>query len=185
MTIAQIFRFAVLPLGLCIAAQQAAWADVEVRGPDGKRILLKDNGTWQALDADVPPAAEAASAPPKDLAELQMLQRTDIPGGCGFSLALHNKLPYEIRSLVPEFSALRANGVVYTSLGLGFGPVKPGDTYRRDLRLMGIACQDIARLQVRGGDRCDMGALNKFSEPNGQCLALVQVKPSELLTFYK
>lgn len=184
MTIAQIFRLVVLPLGLCIAVQQPARADFEVRGPDGKQILLKDNGTWRYLDAEAPVAA-TAPAPPPDLAELQLLQRTEIPGGCGFSLALHNKLPYEVRSLVLEFSALRANGVVYTSTGLGFGPVKPGDDYRRDLRLMGIACQDIARLRVGGGDRCDMGALNKFSEPNGQCLALVQVKPSEVLSFNK
>ena len=180
MTIAQLFRFVVVPLGLCIAAQQPAWADFEVRGPDGKRILLKDNGTWRHLEAEDPAAATAT-----DLAELQMLQRADSPGGCSFSLALRNKLPYEIRSLVFDFSALRANGVVYTSLGLGFGPVKPGDVYRRELRLMGIACQDIARLQVGGGDRCDMGGLNKFSEPNGQCLALVQVMPNEVLTFNK
>ena len=184
MTIAQLFRFVVVPLGLCIAAQQPAWADVEVRGPDGKRILLKDNGTWRHLDAEVP-AAGTTTGTATDLAELQMLERADSPGGCSFSLALRNKLPYEIRSLVFEFSALRANGVVYTSLGLGFGPVKPGDVYRRELRLMGIACQDIARLQVGGGDRCDMGGLNKFSEPNGQCLALVQVMPNEVLTFNK
>lgn len=193
MRIAQIFRFVVLPLGLCLAAQQPARADFEVRGPDGKRILLKDNGTWRVIEAEDAPAATAAAAtatspastPPPDLAELQLLRRTEIPGGCGFALALNNKLPYEIRSLVLEFSALRANGVVYTSTGLGFGPVKPGDDYRRDLRLMGITCQDIARLRVGGGDRCDMGALNKFSEPNGQCLALVQVKTSEVLSFNK
>ena len=180
MTIAQLFRFVVVPLGLCIAAQQPAWADFEVRGPDGKRILLKDNGTWRHLEAEDPAAATTT-----DLAELQMLQRADSPGGCSFSLALRNKLPYEIRSLVFDFSALRASGVVYTSLGLGFGPVKPGDVHRRELRLMGITCQDIARLQVGGGDRCDMGDLNKFSEPNGQCLALVQVMPNEVLTFNK
>ena len=185
MTIAQLFRFVVVPLGLCIAAQQPAWADFEVRGPDGKRILLKDNGTWRHLEAEDPATTATPTATTTDLAELQMLQRADSPGGCSFSLALRNKLPYEIRSLVFDFSALRANGVVYTSLGLGFGPVKPGDVYRRELRLMGIACQDIARLQVGGGDRCDMGGLNKFSEPNGQCLALVQVMPNEVLTFNK
>lgn len=158
-----------------------------MRGPDGKRILLKDNGTWRHLDAEVP-AAGTTTGTTTDLAELQVLQRADSPGGCSFSLALRNQLPYEIRSLVFEFSALRANGVVYTSLGLGFGPVKPGDVYRRELRLMGIACQDIARLQVRSGDRCDLGDLgdlNKFSEPNGQCLALVQVMPNEVLIFNK
>jgi hypothetical protein len=190
MTIARLFRFVVLPLGLCIAAQQPAWADFEVRGPDGKRILLKDNGTWRHLDADDSAATATAAAGTstvnaKDLAELHMLQRADSPGGCSYSLALRNKLPYEIRSLVFEFSALRANGIVYTSVGLGFGPVKPGNVHRRELRLTGIACQDIARLQVRGGDRCDMGDLNKFSEPNGQCLALVQVLPNEGLTFNK
>ena len=36
MTMAQGCRLVVVPLGLCIAAQLPAWADFEVRGPDGK-----------------------------------------------------------------------------------------------------------------------------------------------------
>ena len=156
-------------------------------------MSLKDTGTWRQLETEDPAAAATTAATPTatptattiNLAELQMLQRADSPGGCGFSRALRNKLPCEIRSLVFDFSALRASGVVYTSLGLGFGPVKPGDVHRRELRLMAIACQDIARLQLRGGDRCDMGGLNKFSEPNGQCPALVQVLPNKRLTSNK
>ena len=184
----KLSRFVLLPLCLCIAALQPAWADVEVRGPDGRRILLEDKGTWRYLDAPEAAAsapAGGASAPVQVLAELRLLTRDDIPGGCSFVLALHNQLPYEIRSLVPEFAAQRLNGVAYASQGLGFGPVKPGDTHRRILRFMGIACPDIAMLKVRGGDRCDMGDLNKFSEPTGQCLARVRVVASDVVVFDK
>lgn len=188
MSTAKLARFVLLPVCLCIAALQPARADFEVSSPDGRRILIEDKGTWRYIEG--PDAASStptagASAPAPDPAQLRMLLRSDIPGGCSFVLALHNQLPYEIRSLVPEFTAQRINGVVYASQGLGFGPVKPGDTHRRILRFMGIACPDIARVQVRGGDRCDMGDLNKFSEPNGQCLARVRVLPSDVVTFDK
>lgn len=190
MTTAKLARFVLLPLCLCIAALQPALAEVEVRGPDGRRILLENNGTWRYLDAQAaaaaaPAPAEGASASAQDLAELRVLQRADIPGGCSFVLVLHNQLPYEIRSLVPEFAAHRVNGVAYASQGLGFGPVKPGDSHRRNLRFMGIACPDIVLLKVGGGDRCDMGDLNKFSEPNGQCLARVRVVAGDGVVFNK
>jgi hypothetical protein len=53
------------------------------------------------------------------------------------------------------------------------------------VRFGGIGCADIARLQVQGGDRCDMGDLNKFSDAKGECLARVRVLPSEVLPFEK
>jgi hypothetical protein len=188
MSITRLLRFVVLPLGFCLAVLPPARADFEVRGPDGKPILLKDDGTWRYLDAEAPagsPAAASAPAAPKETADLHLLRRVDIPGGCGFALALINNLPYEVRSLVPEFTVLRASGVVYSSQVLGFGPVKPGDIFQRDLRVQGIGCLDIVRLQVRGGDRCDMGELNKFSDAKGECLARVRVVPSEVITFDK
>ncbi|MBL8351085.1 MAG: hypothetical protein JNL87_12330 [Burkholderiaceae bacterium] len=181
-------RFVILLSGFSLAALAPAHADFELRSPDGKRILLKDDGTWRYLDAEAAQAgAPAASAPagPKPMADLHMLRRVEIPGGCGFVLALINNLPYEVRSLVPEFTVQRSSGVVYSSQVLGFGPVKPGDIFQRDLRVLGIGCQDIARLQVGGGDRCDMGELNKFSDAKGECLARVRVVPNEVLTFDK
>lgn len=188
MSIASRLRFVILPLGFSLAALAPAHADVELRGPDGRRILLKDDGTWRYLDAVAAQAGAAvASAPagPKPTADLHLLRRVEIPGGCGFVLALINNLPYEVRSLVPEFTVQRASGVVYSAQVLGFGPVKPGDIFQRDLRVMGIACQDIGRLQVGGGDRCDMGELNKFSDAKGECLARVRVVPNEVITFDK
>ena len=169
--------------------------DLEVRDGQGRRILLKADGTWRYADA--PAAASAASAAgaaaaagasePAALAQAELLleRRLDVPGACRFGLVLSNNLPYEIRILVPEFTAVRANDVAYTTQPVAFGPLRPGDRARRGLNIEGIACTDIARLDVKGGDRCEMGDLNKFSEPNGQCLVRVKVLPSELLRFAK
>jgi hypothetical protein len=173
---------------LGIGALQPARADFELNDAQGRRILLKDDGTWRYLDAEAKPAtapaADVAAKPPAT-AELRLLQRTELSAGCSFTLVLSNTLPYEIRTLVPEFAILRSSGVVYTTQGVGFGPVKPGDSHQRDLRVVGIACQDIAKLKVQGGDRCDMGDLNKFSDAKGECLARVRVLASELISFEK
>ena len=170
-----------LALLLAAACLPLAHADFELKDNQGRRILLKADGTWRYLDA---PAA-AAAAPALQQAELMLERRLDVPGACRFELALNNTLPYEIRILVPEFTAVRANDVAYTTQTAAFGPLRPGDRARRGLQIEGIACADIARLDVKGGDRCEMGELNKFSEPNGQCLVRVKVLQSELLRFAK
>lgn len=169
---------------LLLALSAGVRADTEVRDAAGRRILLLDNGTWRYLDtADRPPAE--APRPPPPQARLQLLQRGDIPGGCGFELQLSNTLPYEIRSLVPFFAVYRGSGAQYIEQSLHFGVVRPGDSQRRELRVAGLACADIARLQVQGGDRCDMGELNKYADAKGECLARVEVLPSPLLRFEK
>ena len=49
----------------------------------------------------------------------------------------------------------------------------------------GISCQEIARLQVSGGDRCVMGDLDRFSFDSGVCLSRVRVVESKLVRFDK
>ena len=166
---------------LAAACLPLAHADFELKDDKGRRILLKDDGTWRFVDAP----ASAATAPALPQADLLLERRLDVPGACRFELQLTNSLPYEIRVLVPEFTAVRANDVAYSTQPVAFGPLRPGDRARRGLQIEGIACADIARLDVKSGDRCEMGDLNKFSEPNGQCLARVKVLPSELLRFAK
>jgi hypothetical protein len=170
-------------LGLLVCGP--ARADFELKDGEGRVILLKDDGTWRYRDAK-PPAPSAAD-PAKDLvpAELALEQRVDAPGGCRLDLALTNRLPYEIRSLVPEFSAYRAGDVVYSTQSAGFGFVRPGDSHRRAVQFPGIACGEVVRVQVGGGDRCEMGELNKFSDVTGACLARLKVLPSTLLPFGK
>ena len=36
--------------------------------------------------------------------------------GCQLAVRLENKLPYEIRSLVPYYSVYRADGVIYDTV---------------------------------------------------------------------
>jgi hypothetical protein len=183
MTKSPLTALRAITLLLAAACLPLAHADFELKDDKGRRILLKSDGTWRYVDAPAPGAAAATPALPQ--AELLLDRRLNVPGACRFELVLTNALPYEIRILVPEFTAVRANDVAYTTQPVAFGPLRPGDRARRGLQIEGIACADIARLDVKGGDRCEMGDLNKFSEPNGQCLVRVKVLPSELLRFAK
>jgi hypothetical protein len=179
-------------LAAAVGLALAAAADFEVTAPDGRRILLKDDGTWQYVDAkgkEQPKeqAKEPAKEKPKFVGEavLSLERREERAGGCAFGLRLVNNFPHPIQSLVPTFSAIRSNGVTYDSVVSGFQSLKPGDTQSREIRFRGISCQDIARLQVSGGDRCTMGDLDRFSFGEGECLARVRVVASDLVRFDK
>jgi hypothetical protein len=185
-----VLKRSLLTLALAIAALGSARADFELTDKKGRRLLLKDNGTWRVLenkDGTAPASAPQALEEPKieDMIELQLLRRFDAPGGCRFDLSLANHLPYEISNLVPDFIALRANGAVYGNALSSFAAVKPGESRNRSIQFAGMACADIAKVQVSGADRCEMGALNKFTESKGKCLSAIKVLPSSLLKFEK
>jgi hypothetical protein len=168
----------------------AVAADFEVTGPDGRRILLKDDGTWSYVDgkgAAREAPKEEAKEKPKVVGEALLVveRRADGGGGCIFGLRLVNSFPHPIQSFVPTFSAIRANDVVYHSVLSSFQAVKPGDGQSREILFRGITCQDVARLQVSGGDRCVMGDLDRFTHEQGACLKQVRVVPSDLVRFDK
>jgi hypothetical protein len=173
----------VLALG-ALSSAPVARADFEVTGPDGRRIVLKDDGTWRYVDAAVGQAAKDGDGK-KEEAVLSLLSRREAGPNCHFRLRLVNNLPYEIHNIVPTFVAYRANGVVYDSRTTGFYSMKPGNNQERELRFQGITCAEIDRLQVTGGDRCGMGELTRFSPQVGECLSRVRVVKSELLRFEK
>ncbi|MCV2367559.1 hypothetical protein [Roseateles oligotrophus] len=183
-----VLKTSLLMLTLTLGAISIARADFELTDKKGRRVLLKDNGTWRFIE----PKDGAASAPEAkvelntdNLIELQLLRRFDAPGGCRFDLSLANNLPHEVKNLVPDFIALRSNGAVYGSTLSSFAAVKPGESRNRSIQFAGIACTEIAKLQVTGADRCEMGELNKFTESKGKCLSTIRVLPSDLLKFEK
>jgi len=167
-----------------LASSPGAMADFSAVAPDGRRVLLKDDGTWKyEVAGDGKGASANEQRAPQ--AVLQLEKMFQLGPQCRFELRLLNALPYEIVQLVPYFSAYRANGVMHQSLGVGFQNVRPADSRKRDVDFVGISCSDIVRVQVVGGDRCEMGELSKFSLVNGECLARLQVTPSELVKLEK
>lgn len=176
---------ALLAAGLVLGAS-AARADFEVTGPDGRRILLKDDGTWRYVDAAArDPAKAGAGAEKAGEAVLTLMYRKEAGPNCRFGVKLVNNLPYEIRNIVPTFSVYRANGVLYDSTTIGFFSLKPGNSQEREFEFRRITCGEIERLQVSGGDRCSMEDLTRFSPETGECLSRIRVEKSDLLRFDK
>lgn len=181
-------RIGILLTYLALGLNPAARADMELVAPDGRKVTLKDDGTWKYVDtkdAKDAKAGDGNAAAKLVQATLQLEDRTPFGPNCRIELKLTNSLPYEIVQIVPYFSAYRASGVMHQSLGVGFQNVRPTDSRSRVVEFTGIGCNDIARIQVVGGDRCEMGELSKFTPDKGVCLGRVQVMPSKLLTFEK
>ena len=175
-------------LALGATCSIGAVADFELTAPDGRKVLLKGDGTWSYVEA----AGKPAATKDKPEGELLLLlsRKTEVGVNCTFALQLVNKMPYEITSLVLYFSAYRANGVLYATetTGSQFGSLKPGNSQVRQVEFHGIACQDIQRVQVTGGDRCTMGELHRWvdqAEYAGKCLERVKVVESKVVRFEK
>lgn len=178
---------AAMLLATALSIAHAAEPDFELTGPDGRRILLKGDGTWRYQLQDAKDA-EQQKDKPKETAEaiLRLQRKTEAAAdSCRFELSLVNNLPYEIRQFVPVFAAHRPNGIVYDTVSSGFFSIKPGNSQTQEIVFRGIACRDIARLKVEGGDRCQMGDLDRFSGDQGKCLARIRVVESTLVRFDK
>jgi hypothetical protein len=179
----------IVMLALGATCSIGASADFELTAPDGRKVLLKRDGTWSYIEGTAKPAAAKEKKVDGELL-LLLSQKIDVGPNCTFGLQLVNKMPYEITSLVLYFSAYRPNGVLYATetTGSQFGSLKPGNSQLRQVHFQGIACQEIARVQVTGGDRCTMGELHRWldqAEYAGKCLERVKVVESKVVRFEK
>ena len=192
-------KFARIDTVLCGAAASAmifavlvqpllAMAEMVVRGPDGRQIVLKDDGTWRYQDAVGTGKTAPKSEPKLDQgpqADLRLLRKVERGANCRLAFSLTNNLPYAIGNIVPYIAVYRANDVMHDTQSLAFHTIRPSDTIERDVDFGRITCAEIARVQVSGGDRCEMGDLHKFSEQDGKCLARIRVVPSEVTRLSK
>jgi hypothetical protein len=165
----------------------AASADFEVTAPDGRKILLKGDGTWSYVEET---KKEGSAKQPDGELLLLLSRKIDRGLNCAFALQLVNKMPYEVGSLVLHFSAFRPNGILYATEtpGSQFGSLKPGNSQIRQVEFQGIGCKDIERVQVTGGDGCTMGDLHRWvdrAEYRGKCLERVKVIESNVVRFEK
>lgn len=182
------YAFCALALLAAFVVPCARAVDFEVAGPDGRRVLLKDDGTWRYAEekgrsAMGPESAAKPSAGGEAIVSLD--RREEFGGGCRFAIELTNNFPHIIQSLIPTFLAIRANGVAFDGQTAAFIAVRPGVAQTREILFRGIACGEIVRLQIDGGNGCVMGELDRFSPRDGKCLAHVRVVPSDLVRFEK
>jgi hypothetical protein len=163
-------------LMLSVALSQA---EMELLAPDGKRVLLKDDMTWQYIEqADAPGSQDR-------YAHLSVAFVDEKAASCRIGLRMRNGLADGIDSIVLRFSAFTKDDILYETVSKGFHSLKPTNNQHQEISFRGIPCSDIKGIRVHGGDRCSIGELNKFSDAPGQCLGKVAIEASDKISIYK
>lgn len=166
-----------LLLASCLAAANVA-ADIQATTPDGRKVLLKDNGLWEFVQSADDEAPGKAS--------LVLEKREDIaPNGCRLGLRIHNNLSAQIRTLVLRFTAYKQGDIPFETVSRGYAFIKPTQDQYQEIRFRGVSCEGIDKVQVRAAHNCHIGDLTKYSATEDACLALLQTEPSELMTIYQ
>ena len=163
-------------IGLLLLGQ-AATADVELMTPDGRRVLLRDDQTWEYVAENEDTGGEHVL--------LAVDRKVDLLNGCMFGLRLTNNTRSKVKSLIPQFSAFTRDNLRYDTVFMAFGPIKPTRYQYREISFFGITCGDIVYVKVVGADRCTMGDLDRYNAADGECLSRIRVAPSDLVKIFK
>lgn len=166
---------------LLLATPVALASEVIVSLPDGRKVKLMSDKTWDFVQ---PTEGETTAA---DLEKLLLSVERLFAGrkSCKLGLRLNNKSGYFVKSLVPNFSAMLEGDTLYETTSVEFTRIKPQRTEYKEIRFAGVACDEIAWIKVHGGERCTMDDLDKFSATKGECIARVKVMASDKLDWRK
>ncbi len=169
-------RFFCITLGICLLGGIAE-ADIGAITADGRRVLLKDDNTWRYVEEEAELPAEYVS--------LKVVKKQELPNGCKLGFRLENRLAVDIRTLVPQFSAYIDGNIHFQTVSKEFLRIRPTLSQYREVIFTNIQCRDIRYVKVHGGDRCNMGELNRFSPVKGACLKKVRILPSDVFKVVK
>ena len=161
-----------------LLATDLAIADLSAVTADGRKVVLRDNGTWsfvQPVNRDDAPS----------VATLTLKSRVNLASGCRLGLTLHNDLSEQIRSLVLRFTAYKGNQLAFETVSRGYSNVKPTTSQYQEVKVRGIACDEIRSVSVSAARNCHVGDLSKYSATAKRCLGLIEVAPSSLLPITK
>jgi len=164
-------------LAICVAAQTAT-ADLTITAPDGRKILLRDDGTWTLLQ-------DTADAEARRYATLILENKIDLAGGCRLGLRMRNDLSEQIRTLVLRFTAYKGEQIPFDTVSRGYSYIKPTASQYQEITFRGITCDEITLVEVLAARNCHVGDLTKYSAEAHHCLNLVDVVTSEVLPIAK
>ena len=162
---------------LLLAAQLAS-ADVTITAPDGRQVILHDNGTWSVVkESDNPETRRYAS--------LSLEKKFDLARGCKFGLRLQNDLSDQIRTLVLRFTAYKGDRIPFETVTRGYSYIKPTASQYQEISFRGIGCAEITSIEVFAARNCHVGDLTKYSAEAHHCLNLVDVQVSDIVPITK
>jgi len=150
---------------------------IEVVTPDGRRVLLRYDNTWEYIQVE--------QGSPSSSALIEVDNIRELRNACKVGLRLTNNLGYQIKSLVPTFSAYTREGILYNTVSTAFSTIKPTRDQYRQIQFIGLPCRDIDHIMVGGADHCSMGPMDKFNEAEGECLSHIYVQKSDLIDIFK
>ena len=158
---------------------QPALAAVELITPEGQRVRLNDDHTWDYVSPD---SAQQLSESQQPYALLRVSHFDELDGrACRLGVILQNNLPYKIKSLAIRFSAYKSESIPYDSVTRSFSEIKPTDRQYRKLLFRNIECSAIHHIKVEDPGHCSMGKLDRFSAQSGDCIEHIKIEPSELV----
>jgi hypothetical protein len=144
---------------------------------DGRRVLLRDDHTWEVVEAE--------QGDPATSAVISVANVRGLRNACKIGLRLDNNLGYNIKSLIPSFSAYTRDGVLYETVSKAFSSIKPTRDQYQQIQFIGITCDDIGYVRVHGAEHCSMGLMDKFNEEDGECLGHIHVVGNEQMKVTK
>ena len=164
-------------VALLLIAQLAS-ADVTITIPDGRQVILRDNGTWSVVK-------ESDSPESRTYAVLTVEKKFDLPRGCKYGLRLQNDLSARIRTLVLRFTAYKGDQIPFETISRGFSFVKPTASQYQEIKFHGINCDEISSVEVFAARNCHVGDLTKYSAEAHHCLKLVDVLSNDIVPIAK
>lgn len=171
---------------LALLCGQPVLADIELTTPDGRRVLLHDDRTWEYVASESAEAAQGEAAEAAPAAILVVAQADELESGdCRLGVILQNNLPYKIKNLAVRLTVYKEASLPYDSVTKSFFEIKPTDSQYTNLLFRGVRCSRIHSVKVEDPGRCAMGELDRFSAKPGDCLEFIRVKPSELIDISK
>lgn len=111
--------------------------------------------------------------------------RIERGNSCSFTVRLHNTTSHHIRNLVPQFSAIIKDDVVFATISAEFFEIRPSNEQERSIRFRGITCDEISGLRIHGANNCRMGTLNRNTATSFECLRRIRVNESTVVNVFK
>lgn len=166
-----------LILGILMSADPLHAESLRGITDDGRRVLLKSDGTWEFVQIPV--------GDPDTSAVLTVRDVVDYEKACRLDLHLKNNLTMRIGHLVPRFGIYNQDAVLFDSVSTSFSNIKPGREQYTSVQFNGIGCGQISRVKVYDAARCRMGDIDIWNEKEGQCLSRIYVTSSEKIDISK